>query len=164
MNPKFFLWLLTAIFFVSIYPAEAQQPAKIPRIGYVSATGSTSNPGRNVEAFRQGLRDLGYVEGKNIIVEYRSTEGNQERVPGFVAELIQLKVDVLIAGAVANIREAKKATKTIPIVMVISVDPVAAGIVDSLAHPGGNITGLAKLTRDLSAKRLELFKEVIPGI
>jgi len=117
-----------------------------------------------VEAFRQGLRDLGYFDGKNILVEYRYAEGNQDRIPGLVAELVQLKVEVLVVGAQASIRAAKNATRTIPIVMVSSVDPVAAGMVDSLAHPGGNITGLARLTRDLSGKRLELLKEAVPGI
>jgi len=110
------------------------------------------------------LRDLGYIEGKNLLVEYRYAEGNQDRISGLVAELVQLKVEVLVVGAPASIRAAKQATKTIPIVMLSSVDPVAAGMVDSLARPGGNITGLARLTRDLSGKRLELLKEVVPGM
>jgi putative tryptophan/tyrosine transport system substrate-binding protein len=147
-----------------VHSVFAQQAPKIPRIGFVSATGDANNPGSNVEAFRQGLRDLGYFEGKNILVEYRYAEGNQDRIPGLVAELVQLKVEVFVVGAQASIRAAKQATKTIPIVMVSSLDPVAAGMVDSLARPGGNITGLARLTRDLSGKRLELLKEVVPGI
>ena len=150
--------------FALCFSAEAQQPKKIPRIGSLSAIGDPKSPGPNIEAFRQGLRDLGYFEGKNILVEYRYAEGNQDRIPGLVAELVQLKVEVLVVGAQASIRAAKQATKTIPIVMVSSVDPVAAGMVDSLARPGGNITGLARLTRDLSGKRLELLKEVVPGI
>jgi len=144
--------------------AEAQQPAKVPRIGYVSGSGDTKNPGPNIESFRQGLRDLGYVEGKNIVVEYRYAEGNNERLPGLVAELMRLKVDVVVVVALPAIRAAKQTTKTIPIVMVTNFDPVAFGLVASLARPGGNVTGLTLLTRDLSGKRLELLKEVVPGI
>jgi putative tryptophan/tyrosine transport system substrate-binding protein len=140
--------------------AEAQQSANIRRIGFLTGGG---NP-FSFEAFRQGLRNLGYIEGKNIVIEYRSAEGDQERIAGLVTELVQLKVDVLISGTLVAIRAAKQATNTIPIVMVLSVDPVATGLVDSLARPGGNITGLTNLARDLSGKRLELFKEVVPGI
>jgi putative ABC transport system substrate-binding protein len=145
-------------------PAEAQQRTKIPRIGYVSGTGDANNPGPNIESFRQGLRDLNYVEGKNIVVEYRYAEGKNERLPGFVAELVKLQVDVVVVIALPAIRAAKKATQTIPIVMVTNTDPVAAGLVDSLARPGGNVTGLTLLTRDLSGKRLELLTEVVRGI
>ena len=144
--------------------AEAQQPGRIPRIGYVRFVGATSPLGSNVEAFRRGLRDLGYVEGQNIAIEYRSAEGKPDRVPSLVAELVKLKVDVLISGDDPTIRIAKQATKTIPIVMVINQDPVAAGIVDSLARPGGNITGISRLTRELGGKRLELLTEVVPGL
>jgi len=126
--------------------------------------GTPSTPGPNVEAFRQGLRDLGYVEGKNIAIEFRYAEGNLERTPSLVAELVQQKVDVLISGDGPAIRAAKQATKTIPIVMVINLDPVATGLVDSLARPGGNITGISRLTRELSGKRLELLKEAVPGL
>ena len=143
--------------------AEAQPQAKIPRIGYVSGTGDSSNPGPYVEALRQGLRDLGYVEGKNIVIEYRGAEGKSERMPSLVTELVELKVDVLVL-TIGAILAAKQATKTIPIVMVTQVDPVATGLVDSLARPGGNITGLATLQRDLSGKRLELLTEVVPGL
>jgi putative ABC transport system substrate-binding protein len=143
---------------------EAQQPTKVPRIGYLSGAGDPSNPGPNVEAFRRGLQELGYIEGKNILVEYRYIEGKRDRVPSLVAELVQLKVDVLVSPNLPAIRAAKQATKTIPIVMVINWDPVAEGLIDSLARPGGNITGLSRLTRDLSGKRLELLKEVVPGI
>jgi ABC-type uncharacterized transport system substrate-binding protein len=143
--------------------AEAQQPAKIPRIGYVAGS-DASSVAPFMGAFRQGLRDLGYIEGKTILVEYRYAEGNLDRVPGFVAELVQLKVDVLISGILPAIRAAKQTTKTIPIIMVIASDPVTTGLVDSLAHPGGNITGLTRLTRDLSGKRLELLKEAVPKI
>ena len=143
---------------------QAQQPKKVPRIGFVSSSGGPNNFGPLVEAFRRGLRDLGYIEGKNILVEYRYIEGNPDRIPGLVAELVQLKVDVLVATAPPAIREAKQASKTIPIVMVTTQDPVATGVVDSLARPGGNISGLTNLTQDLSGKRLELLKEVIPSI
>ena len=143
--------------------AEAQQPGKVPRIGYLSGSGDPNTPGPQVEAFRQGLRDLGYIEEKNILLEYRYVEGKQDRIPSLVSELVQLKVDVLVVVPLTSIRAAKEATKTIPIVMVSFADPVAAGLVDSLARPGGNITGLATLSRDLSGKRLELLKEVVPG-
>ena len=109
---------LCALLFALCFSVEAQQPAKIPRIGYVSGSGDPSNPGPHVEAFRQGLRDLGYIEGKNILVEYRYAEGKLDRIPSLVAELVQLKVDVLVVGILPAIRAAKQATKTIPIVMV----------------------------------------------
>jgi putative ABC transport system substrate-binding protein len=130
----------------------------------VSNSGDASNPGPRVEAFRQGLRDLGYIEGNNILVEFRYLEGDVNRAPTLVAELVQLNVDVLVLVTLPSIRAAKQATKTIPIVMVTTVDPVGTGLVDSLARPGGNITGLTRLTRELSGKRLELLTELIPGI
>src|SRR5215467_4232329 len=157
MNPKIF-WLITAILLSFLHRVEAQQAKKIPRIGYLLQSGT------QVDAFRQGLRDLGYIEGKNIQVENRRGGEKLELVPSLVAELVQLKVDVLVSGNLATIRAAKEATKTIPIVMVVAVDPVATGLVDSLAHPGGNITGLTRLTRELNGKRLELLKEVIPRV
>jgi putative tryptophan/tyrosine transport system substrate-binding protein len=138
--------------------AQAQQPKKVPRIGYVSTSGGPGTPDPRFEAFRQRLRDLGYIEGKNILVEYRYAEGKQDPIPSLVAELVELNVDVLVSPALPAIRAAKQATKTIPIVMVFNVDPVETGIVDSLAHPGGNITGLTRLTRELGGKRLELLK------
>jgi putative ABC transport system substrate-binding protein len=144
--------------------AEAQQTGKVPQIGFVSGSDDPNTPGPNVDAFRQGLRDLGYTEGKNILVEYRYAEGKLDRIPSLVAELVQLKVDVLVSGNFPAIRAAKQATKAIPIVIVTAQDPVATGLVDSLARPGGNITGLTGLTRELSGKRLELLKEVVPGI
>ena len=144
--------------------AWAQQPAKVPRIGYLSGSGDASNPGPLVEFFRQGLRDHGHVEGKTILVEYRYAEGQRDRVPDLVAELVQLKVDVIFVGTLPAALAAKQTTKTIPIVMVLAVDPVATSIVDSLARPGGNITGLATLQRDLAGKRLELLKEVVPAM
>ena len=164
MNRKITGLALCAVLFALCCSVDAQQTAKIPRIGYVSGTGNASNPGPNVEAFRQGLRDLGYVEGKNILIEYRYVEGNVDRIPSLVAELVQLKVDVLVSPNTPVIRAAKQATETIPIVMVTNEDPVAAGFIDSLARPGGNVTGLTRLTRELSGKRLELLKEVVPRI
>ncbi len=155
---------IVALLVACVGMAEAQQAKKVPRIGFVSGSGDPSRLGSPVEAFRQGLRDLGYVEGKNIVVEYRSLEGNLDRTTGFIAELVQLKVDIFVSSNFPAIRAAKQATKTIPIVMVTLVDPVATGLVDSLARPGGNITGLTRLTRELSGKRLELLKEVVPGI
>jgi putative ABC transport system substrate-binding protein len=143
--------------------AEAQQPRKVYRIGYLSS-GSGSSKVPRIEAFRQGLRDLGYVEGKNIVIEYRYIKGNQDLIPSFVAELVQLKVDVLVSGVYPAIRAAKRATSTIPVVMVITQDPVKTGLVDSLARPGGNVTGLTSLSRDLAGKRLELLKEVVPRL
>ena len=144
--------------------AEAQQPTKIPTIGYVSVSGTANTPGRFVEAFRQGIRDLGYTEGKNVVVEYRYPGEGPDEGSRFVAELVQRKVDVLVSSSAAAIRAAKQATKTIPIIMVASFDPVGTGMVESLARPGGNITGLTRLTPGLAGKRLELFKEAVPGI
>jgi putative tryptophan/tyrosine transport system substrate-binding protein len=144
--------------------AQSQEPTKIPRIGYVSGTGDPNNPGPQIAAFRRGLRDLSYIEGKNILIEYRYAEGNLDRAPALVAELLQVKVDVLVVTFFAAISAAKEATKTTPIVMETNQDPVARGIVDSLARPGGNITGLTRLGRELSGKRLELLTEVVPRI
>jgi len=143
--------------------AEAQQPAKVSRIGYL-AGGSLSSISNRTEAFRQGLRELGYVEGKNIVIEWRSAEGKLDRLPALAAELVRLKVDVIVSSAASQTPVAKEATKTIPIVMAQDNDPVATGIVASLARPGGNITGLAALTPELSGKRLELLKEVVPKL
>jgi putative tryptophan/tyrosine transport system substrate-binding protein len=164
MNNKVIGVALCALLLALSFPADAQQPAKVPRIGYVAASGDANNPGPLVEAFRQGLRDLGYVDGKNIAVEYRYAEGKLDRIPSLVAELVQLNVDVVVVITLGSIQVAKQATKTIPIVMVTNMDPVATGIIDSLAHPGGNVTGIAKLTRELSGKRLELLKETVPRI
>src|SRR3989442_8665966 len=152
--------LMATILLGSISSTYAQQLPKVPRIGFAYSSG---NP-YSVEAFRQGLRDLGYVDGKNIVIEYRSAETKLDRIPGLVAELVQLKVDVLVSTAEPAIERAKQATKTIPIVMLATFDPVATGIVDSLARPGGNITGISTLARELSSKRLELLKEAVPGI
>jgi len=156
--------LLLTVFLFTVFSVEAQEPKKIPRIGFVSGIGNPSNPGPNVAGFRQGLRDFGYIEVKNILVEYRYTEGKGDRNPSLVAELVQLKVDVLVVGGPGGLSAAKQATKTIPIVIVTQYDPVASGYIDILARPGGNITGLTRLTQELSGKRLEVLKEVAPGI
>jgi ABC-type uncharacterized transport system substrate-binding protein len=140
-SKKVFCLVLCAVLLALSFPADAQQAKKVPRIGFVSASGNPKTPGPSVEAFRQGLRDLGYVEGKNILVELRSAEGNPDRFPRLVAELVQLKIDVLVSGTLPAIQAAKEATKTIPIVVVSLADPVATGLIGSLARPGGNITG-----------------------
>jgi len=164
MRKQIIGFALSAALFALCLSAYAQQPGKIPRIGYVSGTGDVSNQGPYVEVFRQGLRDLGYIEGKNYVIEYRGAEGKPDRIPSLVAELVQLKVDVLVSGNFAVARAAKHATETIPIVMVTNQDPVVTGLVDSLARPGGNITGLSTLQRELGGKRLELLGEVVPQI
>ena len=155
-----------AILILAVGPARvmAQQPAKIPRIGYVSGTGNPSNPGPYVEALRQGLRDLGYTEGKNFTIEYRGAEGRLDRIPSLVAELVELKVDVFVLPIRSAILPARQTAKSIPIVMAYGGDPVADKLVDSLARPGGNITGLTTISRDLSGKRLELLTEAVPEL
>jgi putative ABC transport system substrate-binding protein len=143
--------------------AEAQQPKKVPRIGYVDA-GSPATTGHRAKAFVQGLRDLGYVEGENIVIDYRWAEGKLESLPAFVADFVRLKVDVIVSSATPAIRFAKEQTGTIPVVMAGVTDPVGSGLVASLARPGGNITGLTHLAPDLTGKRLELLKEVVPRL
>jgi putative tryptophan/tyrosine transport system substrate-binding protein len=140
--------------------ADAQQSAKVPRIGYLTVASLSSNVAR-IEAFRQGLRELGYVEGKNIVIEWRSTEGKFERQSELAAELVHLKVDVIVSSGPTMTRAAKEATATIPIVMAQDSDPVENGFVASLARPGGNITGLSVLSPELSGKQLELLKEIV---
>ena len=157
-----FICLLPTVLLPSL-PA-AQQPAKMPRIGFITVAGNPKNPGVLNEAFRQGLRELGYVEGKNIQIEYRYAAGEAERVPEFVAELVQLKVDALVSNSSAATRVAQQTTKTIPIIMLASFDPVELGVVESLARPGGNITGLTKFSDELTGKRLELLKETVPKL
>jgi putative ABC transport system substrate-binding protein len=158
------VWLLAIFLLAHVQLAAAQQPTKIPRVGFLPSEGDASNPGTQINAFQQGLRDLGYIEGKNILLEYRYGAGQAERIPSLVADLVQLNVDVLVVGSPGAVQEAKRATKTIPIVFVITQDPVAAEYVDSLARPAGKITGLTSFTRDLSEKRLELLKEAVPSI
>jgi putative ABC transport system substrate-binding protein len=146
------------------FPAEAQQTQKLARIGYLSTAGDFTTTSPQLELLRQGLRDLGYVDGKNIVIEYRSLEGNLDRLSTVLAQLLELKVDVLYVASLTAIRAAKQATKTVPIVMMTTADPVAAGLIDSLARPGGNVTGLTLLIRELTAKQLELLKEVLPTV
>ncbi len=166
MSRKIFWFTLGALLFAPSFSVQAQPTGKIPRIGFISGrripTSATPDP--NARAFRQGLRDLGYTEGKNILLELRYAEGKPDRASSLVSELLRLNVDVLVSPYLPVILAAKQATKTIPIVMVTTEDPVAVGLIDSLARPGGNITGLTRLTRELSGKRLELLKEVVPTI
>jgi putative tryptophan/tyrosine transport system substrate-binding protein len=145
--------------------AEAQQPKKVPRIGYLSPSDPGSESTRS-EAIRRALRELGYIEGQNIAIEYRYAEGKVDRLPALAAELVRLKVDlIVVSGGDLMIRAAMNATKTIPIVMMgVGGDPVVAGLVDSLARPGGNVTGVTNLTTELGGKRLELFKEAVPKL
>ena len=143
--------------------AQAQQPTKIPRIGYLAGSSPSAISAR-IEAFRQGLRELGYVEGKNIVIEWRSVEGKADQLPGLAAELVRLQVEVIVTGGPTATRAAKGVTTTIPIVMAHDNDPVANGFVASLARPGGNITGLSTLSPELSGKRLELLKEIVPKL
>jgi ABC-type uncharacterized transport system substrate-binding protein len=143
-------------------PAQAQQPRKISRIGYLSS-GDPVSRGYRIEAFRQGLKELGYTEGKNIIIEYRFAEARSDRLPELARELIGLKVDIIFAGGTPATEAAKNATRTLPIV-TSSDDPVGRGLVAGLPRPGGNITGLTNLAVQLVGKRLELLKEVIPGL
>jgi putative tryptophan/tyrosine transport system substrate-binding protein len=161
MKKRITVLTLCAMLFALCFSAQAQQPEKVPRIGYIASAGPDA-AGTNRGAFQQGLRDLGYIEGKNIVIEFRYLEGMLNRVPTVVAELVGLKVDVLVAISPLAIRTAKETTKTIPIVMVTTTDPVATGLIDSLARPGGNVTGITRLTRELSGKRLELLKEALP--
>jgi len=163
MTKKNLARLLVIIFVANISAAQAQQASKIPRIGYLNATSASTSPAR-VEAFRQGLRELGYVEGKNIVIEFRHAEGKLDRLPSLAAELVRLKVDIIVSGGPATTRPAKEATSTIPIVMAQDNDPVATGIVASLARPGGNITGLSTLAPEISGKQLELLKEIVPKL
>ena len=163
MAGKLLICLPLTIILLTASLAHAQQPKKVPRIGFVTAVGDANAPGPLVEAFRQGLRDLGYIEGKNILVEYRYAEGKQDR-SRLVADFVQLKVDVIVTGGSGLTGAVKRTTATIPIVMAQDPDPVGNGFVTSLARPGGNITGLSNLGPELSGKRLELLKEVVPRL
>ena len=147
-----------------IWPT-AQQPKKVPRIGYLSASDPSRESTRS-EGIRLALRELGYIEGQNIAIEYRYAEGKRDRFPELAAELVRLKVDIIVAaGGDVLVRAAKNATKTIPIVMAgAGADPVEAGLIESLARPGGNVTGITNLSRELGGKRLELLKEAVPKV
>jgi putative ABC transport system substrate-binding protein len=165
MNRTTFALALCALLFAHSLSVQAQQPVKIPRLGYLSSTDPASDSARS-EGIRIALRALGYIEGQNIAIEYRYAEGKQDRLPALAAELVHLKVDlIVVAGADNTIRAAKNATKTIPVVMWGSgLDPVEAGYVESLARPGGNVTGLTNLSPELGGKRLELLKEAVPKV
>jgi ABC-type uncharacterized transport system substrate-binding protein len=163
MSGKIFIWLLATVLLATAPPAVAQQAAKVPRIGFqLDAPASTLTA--RTEAFRQGLRELGYIEGKNIIIEWRSAEGKPERRSELAAELVRLKVDVIVSAGPSVTRGVKEATSTIPIVMLQDTDPVGSGFVASLARPGGNITGLAALSPEMSGKQLELLKQIVPKL
>jgi putative ABC transport system substrate-binding protein len=160
-----FAILLCAMLCAVCLPAEAQQPKKVPRIGYLSALDPATESARS-EAIRLALRERGYIEGQNIAIEYRYTEGKTDRLPELAAELVRLKVDIIVvAGGERWVQAAKNATKTIAIVMTgLGADPVEAGLVESLARPSGNVTGITNLNRELGGKRLELLKEAIPKL
>ena len=143
--------------------ATAQQPAKIPRIGFLSVASPSSMSAR-VEAFHQGLRELGYVEGKNIAIEYRYAEGKLDRLPALAAELVRLKVDAIVTAGPASTRAAKQATVAIPIVMAFDDDPIGSGFAASLARPGRNITGSSTLSPEIRGKQLELLREIVPKL
>jgi putative ABC transport system substrate-binding protein len=161
MNRKT-VWMLILFILASVYPAGAQQPKKVPRIGYLSGSSPSADAAR-ADVFRQGLRELGYVEGKNILIEYRYAEGKLDRLFDLATEMVRLNPDVIVVSSTEFGAAAKRATSTIPIV-VIGGDVVGAGLVSSLARPGGNVTGLTAISTDLSGKRLELVKDVVPKL
>ncbi len=163
LNTVGFVFTLALGLLTAPLAAGAQQPAKTPRIGFLGMT-SAAEYASQIEAFRQGLRDLGYVEGKNSVIEFRWAERKYDRLPGLAAELVRLKVDVLVTHSTPGTLAAKQATSTIPIVMVVSGDAVGAGLITSIARPGGNITGSTFFNPELAAKRLELLKEAVPRI
>ena len=163
MNRKIVNCLLPTVLLLTVSLADAQQPKKIPRIGFL-IPGSSATYSARIEAFRQGLRNLGDVEGKDVAIEYRYAEGKLERLPDLVAELIRLKIDLIVAAGSEATAAAKNATKEIPIVMTNTGDPVGLGFVASLARPGGNITGLAINPSGLYGKRLELLREAVPKV
>jgi putative tryptophan/tyrosine transport system substrate-binding protein len=163
MKKQITILTISALLLALSFPAQAQQPTKIPRIGILT-TFSPSVVAARIEGFRQGLRELGYVEGKNIVIEWRSADGNNDRLPTLASELVGLKVDVIVSPGPTATRAFKEATSTIPIVMAQDTDPVGSGFVASLARPGGNITGLATLAPEMSGKQLELLKEIVPKL
>jgi putative tryptophan/tyrosine transport system substrate-binding protein len=162
MNRRAFLSAVTGGLLAAPLAAEGQEAAKIARIGYLS-TNLAATP-HIQEAFRQGLRDLGYVEGRNVVIEYRDAEGKSKRLPALAAELVALKVDVILAASTPQTLAAKQATRTLPIVFAAADDAVGSGLVTSLARPGGNVTGLSFLAPELVGKRLELLKQAVPGV
>ena len=156
------IMLVAGLFAVAVI-ADAQQAKKVPRIGYLGATSLSTNPAR-IEAYRQGLRELAYIEGKNIAVEWRYAEGKLDRLPALASELVRLNVDVIVTAGPPVTRAAKQATSTIPIVMAFDDDPVGSGFAASLAQPGGNITGLSTQAPEISGKRLEVLREIVPKL
>jgi putative ABC transport system substrate-binding protein len=163
MGHKIVFLGLSVMLFALCPSASAQQPGKVPMIGYLSSLSRSAMADR-IDAFRQGLRELGYVEGKNIVIEWRFSEGKRDRVSELAAELVRLKVNVIVSSGNLTTHVAKKATNTVPIVTTQSSDPVASGLVGSLARPGGNITGLSTIAPEISGKRLELLKEIVPQL
>src|SRR5262245_34685721 len=163
MKTKSLIWLVAIVLLTTASPAFAQQPAKVPRIGF-QLDAPVSVMTARIEGFRQGLRELGYIEGKNIVIEWRSSEGKAESRSEMAAELVRLKVDVIVSGGPTVTRVLREATTTIPIVMAQDTDPVGNGFIASLARPGGNITGLAALAPEMSGKQLELLKEIVPKL
>ncbi|MGH7773774.1 MAG: ABC transporter substrate-binding protein, partial [Candidatus Binatia bacterium] len=163
MSKKVVRLALCAMLLALSFPAEAQQAKKVPRIGILEL-GSPSASAHGHKAFQQGLRELGYVEGKNIILEYRYADGKLDLLPELAADLVRLKVDAIVTRSTASIRAAKNASKTIPIVFASAGAPIEDGLVDSLARPGGNVTGLSLLSPELDGKRLELLKEAFPKV
>jgi putative ABC transport system substrate-binding protein len=163
MFGKNFVWLLATALLTTASLAAAQQSTRMPRIGFLVASNPSVTSAR-IEAFHQGLRALGYVEGTSIVIEFRFAEGKLARVPALAAELVSLNVDVIVTGGATDTRAAREATKTIPIVMAQDNDPVAGGHVASLARPGGNVTGLSTLAPEISGKQLELLKEIVPKL
>jgi putative ABC transport system substrate-binding protein len=164
LNRRKFIRRLATFFLTTASLAQAQQPKKVQRIGYLAISDPATESTR-IEAIRVALRDLGYIEGQNIATEYRYREWKRDRLPEFAAELVRLKVDIIVVGGTIPIRSAMNATKTIPIVMTGGgADPVEAGLVESLARPGGNVTGITNLNRELGGKRLELFKAAVPKL
>ena len=155
--------LVVGVLLLVFNSAQAQQPKKIPHAGYLTLSSFSSNISRN-EAFRQGMRELGYVEGKNVVIEWRSGDGKVERKSELVAELVRLRVDVIVTSGPTMTRAAQQATATIPIVMAFDPDPVGNGFIASLARPGRNITGLSNLSPELSGKQLEFLKEIVPRL
>src|SRR2546426_3983480 len=162
MDRRRFLLTSLVCAFASPHATGAQQAAKIARIGWLAGNRAASP--HLPEAFRQGLRDLGYVESGNVVIEYRDAEGKFERLPALAAELVALKVDVIVAGGTPQALAAKQATRTLPIVFAAAVDPVESGLVTSLARPGGNVTGLSNLAQELVGKRLEQLKQAVPRV
>jgi len=162
VDRRAFLGTLTSGLLGAPLAAGAQQAAKVPRIGFLA--GNLAATPRLREAFGQGLRDLGYVEGRNVVIEYRDAEGKFERLPALAAELVALKVDVIVAGGTPQALAAKQATRTVPIVFAAAGDPVTSGLVTSLARPGGNVTGLTGLGPELVGKGLERLKQAVPGV